>query len=279
MGYRFGLIGEHIASSLSPILFSWAFQQTGASGSYTLFDFPRRLARSFLLRARVDWDGLNITAPHKDLAYTLCDHLSDTAQMARAVNTLVRKQGVLLGYNTDVAGFRFALEQKLETVSHADKVLVIGTGGAARAALVAISQLLTPNEIAVASRRPADALERIAPVLPAPYSPTLISHLKARKRLHEFDLVVQATPVGHLSTPGFPLEPPFAFKPGALVFDMIYSPRSTLFLEAAKSFGAIPENGLVMLLAQAAESYQIWTGRPFPLELAVRELLPELRNS
>ncbi|MCB1059405.1 MAG: shikimate dehydrogenase [Calditrichaeota bacterium] len=279
MAYRFGLIGEHIATSLSPVMFSWAFQHTESSGSYTLFDFPRRLARSFLLRARVDWDGLNVTAPHKDLAYTLCDELSETAQRARAVNTLVRKQGTLIGYNTDVAGFRFALEQRLELVSHAEKVLVIGTGGAARAALVAISQLLTPNEIAVASRRPADALERITHVLSAPFAPTLITHAKARKRLHEFDIIVQATPVGHLSNPGFPLDPPFAFKPGALVFDLIYSPRRTLFLETATSFGAIPENGLVMLLAQAAESYQIWTGKPFPLELAVRELLPELRNS
>ena len=68
------------------------------------------------------------------------------------------------------------------------------------------------------------------------------------------------------SNPGFPLDPPFTFKPGALVFDLIYSPRKTLFLEAAQSFNAVTENGLIMLLAQAAESYQIWTGKPFPLE-------------
>lgn len=279
MAYRFGLIGEHIASSLSPVLFSWAFQHTGTSGSYTLFDFPRRLARSFLLRARVDWDGLNVTAPHKDLAYTLCDELSDTAQTARAVNSLMRKQGKLYGYNTDVAGFRYALEQKLELVSQADRVLILGTGGAARACLVAIVQVLSPIEIAIASRRPTEALDRIAPVLPAPFSPTLLTLTKARKRLHEFDLIVQATPIGHVAQPGFPLEPPFAFKPGALVFDLIYSPRKTLFLEAAASFNAVTENGLVMLLAQAGESYQIWTGKPFPLELAVRELLPDLRNT
>ncbi|MBK6766449.1 MAG: shikimate dehydrogenase [bacterium] len=278
MPYRFGLIGEHISSSLSPILFSWAFQQTGTSGSYTLFDFPRRLARSFLLRARVDWDGLNVTAPHKDLAYTLCDELSETARAARSVNALLRNGGKLYGYNTDVAGFRYALEQKLEQAAQAQRVLVIGTGGAARACLVAVSQVLAPIEIAVASRRPADAVERIAPVTIAPYSPTLISLAKARKRLHEFDLVIQATPVGHNAQPGFPLEPPLAFKPGALVFDLIYSPRKTLFLEAAASFNAQTENGLVMLLAQAAESYQIWTGKPFPLEVAVRELLPDLRS-
>lgn len=279
MAYRLGLIGEHIATSLSPVLFSWAFQQTGSSGSYTLFDFPRRLARSFLLRARVDWDGLNVTAPHKDLAYSLCDELADTATTVRAVNTLVRKQGKLVGFNTDVAGFRFALEQKLEAVSHVDRVMIIGTGGSARACMLAISQVASPVEIAVASRRPAEALERVASVLPAPYSPTLLTHAKARKRLPDFDLIVQATPVGNLAHPGYPLEPPFTFKPGALVFELIYAPRKTLFLEAASSFGANTENGLVMLLAQAAESFQIWTGKPFPLDVAVRELLPELRNS
>lgn len=183
MAYRFGLIGEHIASSLSPVLFSWAFQHTGTSGSYTLFDFPRRLARSFLLRARVDWDGLNVTAPHKDLAYTLCDELSETARNARAVNSLLRKQGKLIGYNTDVAGFRYALEQKLEEVSRVDRVLVIGTGGAARACMIAISQVVQPHEIAIASRRPAEVMDRIAPVLPAPYSPVLLSHSKARQRI------------------------------------------------------------------------------------------------
>ncbi|MCL4305033.1 shikimate dehydrogenase [bacterium] len=279
MAYRLGLIGEHIASSLSPVLFSWAFQQTGSSGSYTLFDFPRRLARSFLLRARVDWDGLNVTAPHKDLAYSLCDELSETASSARAVNTLLRRQSKLIGYNTDVAGFRYALEQKLESVSRTDRVLIIGTGGAARACMVAVAQIASPVEIAVASRRPADALERVSTVLPSPFAPTLLTHTKARKRLPDFDLIVQATPVGSVAHPGFPLDPPFAFKAGALVFDLVYAPRKTLFLEAAKSFNTVTENGLLMLLAQAAESFQIWTGKPFPLEIAVRELLPELRNS
>lgn len=278
MSYRFGLIGEHIASSLSPVLFSWAFQHTGTAGSYTLFDFPRRLARSFLERARVDWDGLNVTAPHKDLAYSVCDEHSETARAAHSVNALVRRGGKLFGYNTDVAGFRYALEQKLEVAAQANRVLIIGTGGAARACLVAVSQVLSPTEIAVASRRPTDALERIASVKIVPYSPTLMTPAKARKHLHEFDVVIQATPIGHNAFPGFPLEPPLAFKPGALVFDLIYSPRKTLFLEAAASFNAQTENGLVMLLAQAAESYQIWTGKPFPLEVAVRELLPDLRN-
>ncbi|NUO17831.1 shikimate dehydrogenase [bacterium] len=279
MAFRFGLIGEHISSSLSPVLFSWAFQNTGLSGSYTLYDFPRRLARSFLLQARISWDGMNVTAPHKDLAFSLCDELTDSALSVQAVNTLVRKQGKLVGHNTDVAGFRYALEQKLEIASRAERVLIIGTGGAARATMLAVAQLLTPTEIAIASRRPADAADRVSSVLPAPYAPVMLTHTKARKRLHEFDIVVQATPVGHLSSPGFPLDPPFAFKPGALVYDLIYSPRKTLFLESAQSFGAVTENGLVMLLAQAAESFQIWTGKPFPLEHAVRELLPELRNS
>ncbi|MCB9365941.1 MAG: shikimate dehydrogenase [Calditrichaeota bacterium] len=279
MAYRLGLIGEHISSSLSPVLFSWAFQQTGTSGSYTLFDFPRRLTRSFLLRAKVDWDGLNVTAPHKDLAFLLCEEVSGTASTVRAVNTLIRTQGKLIGYNTDVAGFRYALEQRLESVSRADRVLILGTGGAARACLLAVSQVAAPLEIALASRRPADALDRVADVLPAPYSPTLLTLTKARQRLPEFDLVVQATPIGGVAHAGYPLEPPFAFKPGALVYDLIYSPRKSLFLETASSFGAQTENGLVMLLAQAAESFQLWTGQAFPLELAVRELLPELRKS
>ncbi|MCC6475763.1 shikimate dehydrogenase [bacterium] len=279
MSFRLGLVGENISSSLSPILFSWAFQNADAPGSYTLFDFPRRLARSFFTNARVDWDGLNVTAPHKDLAFTLCDELSETARTARAVNTLVRKQSKLIGHNTDVAGFRFALERRLEQVDRVERVLMIGTGGAARACLVGMAQLAHPKEICIASRKPAEAIVKLDGVLPVNISPTVVTISNAKKRLPDFDLIIQATPVGHFSRPGFAIEPPLTFKRGALVFDLIYSPRKTLFLEAAQAFDCQTENGLVMLLAQAAESFQIWTGKPFPLELALRDLLPELQKS
>ena len=252
MPFRLGLVGEHISSSLSPILFSWAFQHSDTSGSYTLFDFPRRIARSFFTNARVDWDGLNVTAPHKDLAYSLCDELSETARTARAVNTLVRKQSKLLGYNTDVAGFRFALEKKLEQVDRVERVLVIGTGGAARACLIGLAQLAHPSEICISSRKPAEALVKLDGALPSNMYATFLTTSKARRRLPDFDLVVQATPIGHAARPGFAMEPPLTFKRGALVFDLIYSPRKTLFMEAADAFDCQTENGLVMLLAQAA---------------------------
>ena len=106
----------------------------------------------------------------------------------------------------------------------------------------------------------------------------VLTNARAEKHLSEYDLIVQATPVGGASLPGYPLTPPLNFSKDVLVIDLIYSPRRTLFLEAAEAFGAETENGLVMLIAQGAESFRLWTGMDFPMAAAIEDLLPEFQK-
>jgi shikimate dehydrogenase len=132
--------------------------------------------------------------------------------------------------------------------------------------------------LVIASRRPVSAQDRLGDILSWFDVHQITTAHNAAEQLHTFDLVVQATPVGSASYPGYPLDPPLNFKRNALVMDLLYTPRRTHFLDAAAAFGARTENGLVMLTAQAAASFERWTGLPFPLEQCERELLPELQS-
>jgi shikimate dehydrogenase len=276
--YLFGLIGENIASSLSPSLFTWAMAKTGIHGSYAIYDFPRRLARSLIIHSTSEWTGLNVTSPHKDLAFELCDEWSERAQAVQSVNSLTKREGRIYGDNTDIAGFKFALQRKLQHRETPELALVIGTGGAARSCIYGIRELFPELELHVATRRTGTAADRLASLQIPAGDLRILTHSKAARYLPEYELVVQATPVGHISQAGYPMSPPLNFKRGALVMDLIYTPGKTLFLEAAQAFDADIENGLVMLISQGAECFQAWTGRKFPMEDAMLQLLPEFQR-
>jgi shikimate dehydrogenase len=273
MFYRFGLLRESSTPSLSPFIFEWAFRQAGLQGEYRLLavaaaDLPTCLADC-------NWDGLNVTVPHKTRAFELCQEVTARAKNAGAVNTLFRKDGVLWGDNTDIAGFQFALKRFIND-RIPQHILLLGSGGAGRAVLVALTELYPKAEITITSRTPELAEEKIAMVGTSPRR--IISVEDAAYNLESFDLIIQATPVGSGRVPGVPLPLPLKFAPDSAVFDLIYLPRRTFFLQSAESCGARVDNGLVMLIAQAAASFEIWTGTPFPIELALEELVPVLQT-
>lgn len=276
--YSFGIVGERITTSLSPSLFTWAMAKTGINGSYVIYDFPRRLAKTLIVHSDGEWFGLNITSPHKDLAYELSEELSERAEAVRSVNSLTHRNGRIFGDNTDIAGFKFALARRMKHRPIPDTALVIGTGGAARACIYGCRELYPDIEMHVATRRTGLAAERLASLQLPASDLSIITHAKAARFLPEYDLVVQATPVGHISRAGYPLSPPLNFKRGALVMDLIYAPGKTLFLEAAQAFEAEIENGLVMLIAQGAVCFTEWTGLDFPMEDAMLQLLPEFQK-
>ncbi|RQV97415.1 hypothetical protein EH220_04660 [bacterium] len=278
LSYSFGIVGEKIAASLSPSLFTWAMAKTGINGSYVIYDFPRRLARTLIIHSTGEWFGLNVTSPHKDLAFELSEERSERAEAVRSVNALTRSEGRLRGDNTDIAGFQYALSRRMKHRPVPDTALIIGTGGAARACIYGCRELYPDLELHVATRRTGTAAERLASLQLPASDISILTHARATRYLPEYDLVIQATPVGHVSRAGYPLNPPLNFKRGALVMDLIYSPGKTLFLEAAEAFEAETENGLVMLIAQGAKCFSTWTGREFPMEDAMLQLLPEFQK-
>jgi shikimate dehydrogenase len=271
MAWRFGLLGQGIGYSLSPRIFEWFFRVTNLNGTYLLRDVPREALKSVL--AEREWDGLNVTVPFKADVMAYCEEFSERAQNAAAVNTLSYTDGHLRGENTDGEGFAAALRILAGENPRLSRALIVGSGGAARACAAVLLSYATIDEIVFVSRSP-DAARRAMPNLLQTVA--IMAPEAAAKTFSDFDLVVQATPVGSVNMPGTPLPPPFAFRKSALVMDMIYAPRETEFLRVAKRNGAHVMNGLPMLIAQAAASFTLWTGAEISVEKAMTELLPLL---
>ncbi|MDD5088189.1 MAG: shikimate dehydrogenase [bacterium] len=269
--YRLGLIGRNISHSLSPRIHQWALAVVGLRGEYVLHDVDIEGARAVVRSS--EWEGLNVTIPHKSALSASCNSLSETARRASSVNTLVRRAGDIIGDSTDGAGFLFALRRFADERNSFDKVLVIGGGGAARAILAALRDAGPTTNVFVAVRSPERARIAGPQLFSKDAKLELISLERAAERLRSFDLIVQATPTES------PLPLPLRFHPGACVMDVICAPRRTEFLQIAGMHGARVQNGLAMLIGQAAVSFKIWTGVEFPRDRAMHELLPELESS
>ena len=267
MFFRCGLLGEHISHSLSPRIIEWGLRTCGLEGEYLLYDLPRDRAQE--LAGTFGWHGLNVTTPHKTAALSWCECLTERAKTVGAVNVLLRRNSAVWGDNTDVFGCEYALRRYSNSRREIRRALIIGSGGAARAVLIALNEVFAPQEVFIASRDPQAAAARLGLVTSHLSPVQYLSFSAAAEQLDSFDIVVQATPVE------VPLPGPLRFISGALVMDLVYAPRLTRFLQAAARSGAQTENGLIMLIAQAAASFEIWTERTFPLERALAELLPE----
>ena len=278
----FALLGHPVGHSLSPFMHNAAFKALRLNASYGLLDvppgaIPRTLAD---LRAK-NFGGLNVTIPHKEAAYRFLaakGALSDTARMLRSVNTVVfRPDGQLLGDNTDAPGFLDALKESFRTSPRGKRVLLLGCGGAGRAlaiicAMQGAAAILVADVNLAARRRLLLALRQAAPGLPG----AGVSLDRARAAARDCDLIIHATPVG--MHPGDPsLLPPESFRPGQIVFDLIYNPAVTPLLAAAKAAGARTANGLGMLLHQGVRAFRLWTGRKPPVAAMRAALVKALK--
>jgi len=244
---------------------------TGQRGEYVLHDVDVEHARD-LIRSS-EWNGLNVTIPYKSAIMEVCDSLTDTACRARSVNTLFRRDGKIVGDSADGAGFLFALREIAGEQPRFERVLVIGGGGAARAVVASLFDSRATPEISVAARDPGRAMRDCENLFTENSHLEIISLEQAAEILPSFDVIVQATPVES------PLPSALRFMPDACVMDLIYAPRKTEFLRTAEEQGARVQNGLPMLIGQAAVSFEMWTGEQFPRERVMRELLPELESA
>lgn len=268
-----GLIGDPVDHSLSPFMHNAAFEALEIDARYELWrteadELPRRLA--MLREAEVL--GANVTVPHKQAVMPLVDDVSDTARRIGAVNTLVPRGGRLLGENTDVYGFGRSLLE-LTDGAIAASALVIGAGGASRAVLVSLQEAGVAD-IRLVNRTPATA-EALAHELTVPDLPPVVaapwSHLPELAVLAQ--LLVNATSVGWHGD-DLPFDARIiGFLPGdAAVFDLTY--RQTAMLRLASEKGLRVVDGLPMLIYQGARAFELWTGRPAPVDVmtqAVRD--------
>lgn len=279
-----GIIGFPVAHSLSPRMQDAAFDACGIAARYALWetapaDLPARIAS---LRAP-EMLGANVTIPHKTAALAFIDVCDPLAARVGAINTIVNHAGRLVGYNTDVGGLMQALaaNQAHPFHSQGQRAIILGTGGAAKAAAVGLLEggvatltLLGRSEAHLEEfMQHLQASTADAPVsIPAKLQAATLGSAEAAKFLARADLVVNATSVGLHESDTDTLIDVRLLSADALVMDMIFNPPSTPLLRAAQAHGCAVLNGLSMLLYQGALAFEHWTSQPAPVEVMQRAL-------
>jgi len=260
----YAVIGDPIDHSLSPAAHNAAFRELGMDCSYIAYRVRRGELREGLESlAAAKMAGFNVTIPHKVEIMGMLDSADAECKAAGACNTVAVRGGRLEGHNTDVAGFMAPLDARGAAVRGAT-ALVLGAGGAARAAVTGLARA-GAKRITVAARSAGRAGELAALAACAAPAP-----LAGAGSLPPADIVVNATPVG-MRGEACPL-PPGSVRRGATVYEMVYRPMRTALVETALARGATVIYGHEMLLAQAMLSFVTWHGRPAP-EAAMRRAI------
>ncbi|MBT9311983.1 shikimate dehydrogenase [Leptothoe kymatousa] len=277
-----GVIGHPVKHSMSPVMHNAAIANLGLDYVYLPFPIaPDQLKTAIDGFAAVGVQGFSITIPHKQTIMPLLAGVSDVAQAIGAVNTVWRNDRGWCGTNTDALGFMAplkAMDQDWRQVP----ALVLGNGGAARAVVAACHQLGCP-EIWVVGRSP-EKLAAFADSWDAsPLQPNLSVHGwdSLDQLLPQVGLVVNSTPVGMApNVDASPLSPSQIdhLPPQAIAYDLIYTPRPTVFLQRAKALGLETIDGLEMLVQQGAAALEIWTQQTPPVDVMRQALEHELQQ-
>lgn len=272
------LLGHPVGHSLSPRLQNAAFRHHGLGLRYLALDIPpQQLPVTVSHMRNLAIRGANVTIPHKETVLALIDSVTPEAAAVGAVNTIVNDEGMLRGHNTDIAGFGLALRTLLPAGAAGLTCLVVGAGGAAKAA---VASLLVdcPEKVWVANRTPERAAALCAS-LEKGTGETCVSLAldQAQSLVGSVDLFVNASAVGLLdSVKDFPLSVD-TLHSGQVVIDVVYGTKPTPLVLSARERGALAIDGIEMLVQQAARSYQLWTGLPAPLDV-MRESITDLEG-
>jgi shikimate dehydrogenase len=268
-----GLIGYPVSHSLSPQMQQAAFDALGIEARYVLWETqPGTLAQRIASLRSPGVLGANVTIPYKEDVVSLLDEYDAAAVKIGAVNTIVNRDGRLVGYNTDAAGFIRALTDFTGCAfdCHGKKAVILGTGGAARAAAVALLENGV-GELALLGRTHGrvDALVNHLRALDSGnkrVSGASLGGAEANRFLSVADLLVNATPVGLRMDDEVLLVDIDLLQAGAFVMDMVFNSSQTRLLGAAHARGCHVLNGLAMLLHQGALAFELWTSRAAPVE-------------
>jgi shikimate dehydrogenase len=275
-----GLIGDPVGHSLSPSLQNAAFQRLGLDYVYVVFRVTRENLEDAILGTRsLGFCGLNVTMPHKIDVIQYLDELDETAKNIGSVNTILNRNGVLIGYTTDGTGFLEALIYNGVNPS-GKKIVLLGAGGASRS--VSFTLAKEAGELVILNR----TLRR-AEILVSDLTSLLgksravragrLSNKSLKEELGDADILVNATSVGmHPKETSTPVDASF-LRPSLVVFDLVYEPIETRLLKEARRIGAKTIDGLVLLVHQGAASFEIWTGKKAPIEVMMEASTEDLR--
>lgn len=269
-----GVVGDPISHSLSPKLHGFWIKKYGVYGDYVAFHVASNELPDFIERLRTNKiEGVNLTVPHKEHALALVDKLDDTAKKIGAVNTIYfDEKGKMVGSNTDGYGFLKHLKISVsDWKSRGSKCVIIGAGGAARAAIVSllndgISELRLTNR--TLSRAEDLALELgDTRIIVVPWE-------SREQALINADLVVNVTTLGMTDQPELDLSLD-KLPTKAVVYDIVYNPLETPLLRDARMRGNMTVDGLGMLLHQAVPGFEAWFGITPEVDQELRDYLLE----
>ncbi len=250
---RLLLLGNPTTHSLSPRIQNAALRAAGIALEYTAMDVEPSQLKSRLRALRAEGAAGNITIPFKETAFGICDHVTNIAERAGAVNTFWVQDGDLIGDNTDVAGFDFAARELLESMRAElpARVTLFGAGGAAAAVASAIRDW-DHTELVIWNRDFARAEALAQRFALARAEPNLLEAVKGA------NLVINATPVGMFDD-GLPV-PIAALPKHCAILDLVYRKGETPWVRGARDAGHPASDGLPMLVEQAARSFRRWLG-------------------
>lgn len=240
---RYGLIGYPLSHSFSQKFFTEKFEKLGINDcTYENFSLKSIDELNDLLRQSPGIEGLNVTIPYKEKVIPFLYYRNDVVKEIGACNCIKITGGMLSGYNTDVIGFENSLLPQLQP--HHKKALVLGTGGAAKAIHYVLKKLgIAFKKVSRTPQKDQLSYEQVTAAL-----------------LKEYLLIINTSPVGmYPEIDAFPPLPYDAITPLHYLFDLIYNPPKTVFLQKGESKGASIKNGQEMLEIQAEESWKIWT--------------------
>src|SRR3954464_1861985 len=275
--------GHPIKHSASPAMQNAGMAALGLNWRYVAFDVhPDNLREAIAGAKAMRFIGLNLTVPHKLLAQQMIDVIDEDAEQWGAVNTIrfegregstwhplaqlppdIEAEIRSVGFNTDADAIVRSLKEDLSFTIAAKKILILGAGGAARAAALRIAQE-TPAELWLCNRTESKAAEVAKQISKT----NLNLNVNVGVPTGRVDLLLNATSLGLKPDDPLPIhDNGFELKNAAAVYDMIYRPAETPLLKAAQAAGCRTANGLGMLLHQGAKALEIWSGKPAPIEM------------
>ena len=268
------LLGDPVKHSLSPMMQNAAFRACGLDWQYELLETPRARLKETIAHLRTNgFASANVTIPHKEAVVEFLDDITNHASRIGAVNTIVKRDGKLIGDNTDVYGFTQSLRDAAVEL-RGIRAVVLGAGGAARAVTFALAEQGAAR-ITIINRTEPRATKLAHDLWN--HFPKLDVEVGAISSLATAHLIVNATSVGMAPNEN---ESPmhWRFPRGTTAIDLVYRPLQTKFLRDAQHAGVRPISGIGMLVHQGAAAFKLWTGRDAPVELMLDQVIRTLRN-
>lgn len=265
-----GVLGNPVEHSLSPAIHNAAFQKLGLNFVYLAWKVEAIGDAVKGLRALGNFRGASVTIPHKVAVLPFLDEVEATARHIGAINTIVSQNGRLLGANTDATGALRALKEGDAPLKTGEPVVLLGSGGAARAiafALAAEAGVRRLHLLGIDDQERRGLASDLMQKTPMHVADAFLEEQTLKTALADARVLIHCTPIGMSPKTGMSCVPAPLLHSGLTIMDIVYNPRETQLLADAKAAGCRTISGLEMFLYQAAAQFERWTGQSAPLQV------------